>query len=192
MASSTCAACWASPRPTRSLPRNGPVDQEELLGPAPAGPLPGAEAGQRVSGAEDGAWRTAISEPEGRPRVGAIGYWRLRPCLSDVDSLFSPHSLLAPSWRTGSCVVTRAARGEIDCFVENLERAKGFEPSTPTLARCPTRLRHPIQLHAAARFNAIDQYVNRHQSRRTYPGGSRRLASKCLELASIEGMVGRF
>ena len=69
-------------------------------------------------------------------------------------------------------------------FRENLERAKGFEPSTPTLARRRRRLRQGIRHPARARIHTIIQsYIRRH-TRRPYPTPTPRLALKCLECAS--------
>ena len=53
--------------------------------------------------------------------------------------------------------------------LEILERAKGFEPSTPTLARRRRGLRQGIRHPAMAIYSAINQWSSHHQIRRRYP-----------------------
>ena len=45
----------------------------------------------------------------------------------------------------------------------------GFEPSPPTLARCPRGLRHGVRQPAGALSFAMNQIDNSHLNRRRYP-----------------------
>ena len=69
--------------------------------------------------------------------------------------------------------------------IGKLERAKGFEPSTPTLARCPTPFSSNIRIYDAARYSTIFQYFIQTPSRRSYPKRTLQLTPKRLEFSWI-------
>ena len=90
---------------------------------------------------------------------------------------FSPQMHRQTLGFSGNCL---SGKGK---FPDDVERAKGFEPSTPTLARCPMGLRQAIRQPARASIYTIIQSPNRIHARRLYPGPTPQLALKCLECA---------